>query len=572
MPEISAFFMGRDANCAPSEGRARKPIHGNFRVASTVDGDLHCPPMPVHRGNKSTAWAWLAAVLAVAAVLRTVPAPQWELGDAENYSAVAWRMSQGGTVVGTYAGPPHKPGEGMGPRAFAIRPGVTFPASLAFRVLPPGAWAAAAWPLLLGLSEVVLAFLLGRRLAGDAVGLIAALMIATMPQSVVAGRTLMADMPAAVLAGWAVLAFLAGAAATRGAGSMAFGAAAGALLGCSWLAKETVVLMAPAFAVVALVAPDATTKARWRTAAAAIAVFLAVVACESWVYARITGDWMFRAHELARNFEQCRENFWYQASRSTQASSLGIGGGLLDRLAVVGPSAILLCRPSLGIGVVSIGAAAFARWRGHRTMTVALAWLAMLALAFNFGSTSPSAYRPIPPFSTYLYALILPGCLVVAGMLGRELESARALPGSGRRAIAPLACIVALAAAYAAASVALVQRNARASEDLREAARVIPSCARVATDCSSRLTLSLYLTGRPDIAPSVGAFDDPSSVASAEYVVLAPERVHSLHDRYGYELPGAVRQLDDWDELLHTPTVTVFVRRADTSGRIASSE
>ena len=509
--------------------------------------------------------AWLAAVLVIAGVLRTVPAPQWELGDAENYSAVAWRMSQGGAVVGTYAGPPHKPGEAMGPRAFAIRPGVTFPASLAFRVLPPGAWAAAAWPLVIGLSEVLLAFLLGRRLAGDAAGLIAASMVATMPQSVVAGRTLMADMPAAVLAGWAVLAFLAGASATRGGRNLAFGAAAGVLLGCSWLAKETVVLMAPAFTVIAIVAPDSTATARRRTAAAAIAVFLAVVACESLVYARITGDWMFRSHELARNFEQCRENFWYQASNSAQASSLGIGGGLLDRLAVVGPSAILLCRPSLGIGAMALCAAAFARWRGHRTMTVGLAWLGMLALAFNFGSTSLAAYRPIPPFSTYLYALILPGSLVVAGMLASELGSSR----TRRRAVA---CIVALAAAYSAASVAVVQRNARASEDLREAARAIPPSARVATDCSSRLALSLYMTGSPEIAPSVSLFDDMPSAESAEFVVLAPDRVRSLHDRYGYELPQTIRRLDDRDALLRTPTVILFARRRNAPRDVTSSE
>jgi 4-amino-4-deoxy-L-arabinose transferase-like glycosyltransferase len=504
----------------------------------------------------------LVAIMFVALALRTVPAPHWETGDAENYSAVAWRMSQGERVVGTYAGPPHKPDESMGPRAFAIRPGVTFPASIAFRVLPAGAWAAAAFPLVIGLSEVLLAFLLGRRFGGNAAGLIAALMVATIPQSVVAGRALMADMPAAVLAAWAILAFVTGAAACTTFRSAAFGAAAGVLLGCSWLSKETLLLMTPALAAVAMAAPASEPSRRWTTVMAAAAGLMAVVACESMAYAHLTGDWMFRVHELSRNFEQCRENFWYQASASANASALGIGGSLTERLVVAGPTAILLCRPSMGICLCALVAAACARWRGRPLAAVPLCWLAGLALAFNFGSTSLSAYRPLPPFSNYLYPLVLPGALVIAGVLAAELEATNAAATADvRRRAWLLAAVASMGLAYAAAAVAVNRRNSQASDDILQAARALPESACVATDFSSRLTLSLFMTGTPDIGPCVVSYEDCKDLGTADYLVVIPDRLRSLGDRYGYEPPGELRVLDQWDTFVEAPTLSVFVRR-----------
>lgn len=496
----------------------------------------------------------------IALALRTVPAPHWETGDAENYSAVAWRMSQGEPVVGTYAGPPHKPGESMGPRAFAIRPGVTFPASLAFRVLPAGAWAAAAFPLVIGLSEVLLAFLLGRRFAGNPAGLIAALMVATIPQSVVAGRALMADMPAAVLAAWAVLAFVTGAAACTTLRSAAFGATAGVLLGCSWLSKETLVLMAPALAAVAMAAPASEQARRWTTVTAAAAGLMAVVICESLAYAHLTGDWMFRVHELSRNFEQCRENFWYQASASANASALGIGGSLAERLLVAGPMAILLCRPSMCICLCALLAAACAHWRGRQQAEVPLYWLAALALAFNFGSTSLTAYRPLPPFSNYLYPLVLPGTLVIAGVLAAEVQAAAATADVRRRTWL-LAAVASMGLAYAAAAVAVNRRNSQASNDILQAARTLPASACVATDFSSRLTLSLFMTGNPDIGPCVVSYEDCKDLGTADYLVVIPDRLRSLGERYGYKRPSELWVLDQWETLVEAPTLTVFVRR-----------
>ncbi|NBQ15762.1 MAG: hypothetical protein EBU31_14430 [Proteobacteria bacterium] len=216
----------------------------------------------------------------------------------------------------------------------------------------------------------------------------------------------------------------------------------------------------------------------------------------------------------------------------------------------------------MGICLCALVAAACARWRGRPLAAVPLCWLAGLALAFNFGSTSLSAYRPLPPFSNYLYPLVLPGALVIAGVLAVELEATTAAATADvRRRAWLLAAVASMGLAYAAAAVAVNRRNSQASEDILQAARALPASACVATDFSSRLTLSLFMTGTPDIGPCVVSYEDCKDLGTADYLVVIPDRLRSLGDRYGYEPPGELRMLDQWDTFVEAPTLSVFVRR-----------
>jgi hypothetical protein len=373
----------------------------------------------------------------------------------------------------------------------------------------------------------------------------------------------MADMPAAVLAAWAILAFMTGAATSSAFRSATYGAMAGVLLGWSWLSKETLLLMAPALAAVAVAAPASGETRRRTTIVAAAAGLMAVVACESMAYAHLTGDWMFRVHELSRNFEQCRENFWYQTSASLNHSGLGMGGSLAERLLLAGPTAIMLSRPSMCICLCALLSTAFARWRGHPQAVVPLCWLAALALAFNFGSTSLSAYRPLPPFSHYLYPLVLPGVLVIAGVLAAELDTTGATMGYARRRAWLLSMIASMGLTYAAAAVAVNWRNSQATNDLIQAARVLPASACVATDFRSRLTLSLFMTGTPELGACVVSYEDCADMGTADYLVVIPERLRYLAGQYGYEPPRVLRMLNQWVPLVEMQTLTVFVRRGN---------
>ncbi len=79
----------------------------------------------------------LLLIFAVGITLRMAPLPHYMWGDSANYTAIAWHMAQDRSVIGCYNGPPHKLGEVLGPRAFGLRLGLTFPASLVLRFLPP---------------------------------------------------------------------------------------------------------------------------------------------------------------------------------------------------------------------------------------------------------------------------------------------------------------------------------------------------------------------------------------------------------------------------------------------------
>ncbi len=493
-------------------------------------------------------WA-LPAVLLVAVLLRSIPAPAWGVSDAENYAAIAWRMSRSLPVVGEYAGPPHKPDERMGPRAFAIRPGVTFPASLVFRALPVNGRTAALYPLALGLSEVVLAFLLARRFAGPAAGVAAALLVATIPQAVIDGRLLRADLPSAAFAGWGAWAFLAALDRRSTAGIAAAGAGAGLLLGASWLSKETLVLMAPALIAAGAIAgwPRARTAAV--AAASCAAGLAAVMAAESAFYAHRTGDPLFRFHELMRNFEQCRENFWRHGEGAGKSSV-----AIAWRLLLDGPATLLLSRPALGIGTAAL-AAGWWSIRRHRAALVPFAWLALLAVAFNFGSTSISEYRPLPTLSTYHYAMVLPGCVLLG--VTAKLASTKC-PRKAAAAVGVLACT------YAIASVAVIHRNQRTCADMQVAVRAIPAGASVLTDYSSRMMLSYHLDGAPEISPRVRRLESVAEGTSGDFLLLVPGRLRDLQNLYGYRAPiGMVADLG-WRPVIELGTLTLYRRELES--------
>ena len=504
----------------------------------------------------------LVGVLLLGAALRVVPAPHWHESDPENYAAIAWRLSQGDPAAGRYTGPPHKPDETIGPRAFAIRPGLTVPVSWLMRLFAPTGWTIAAYPLLLGLSEILLAYLLGSLLWNRWAGVLAALAVATLPLAVLHARVLQPDLPAAVLVGWAVYAGLRAMAARRRQGALGLGLGAGLLLGLSWLTKETVVLALPALAGLLAVHFRESRRRVLLVAGTGLCGLLAVVAAESAAYHRTRGDALFRFHELARNFEQCRENFFYRDSPAYGWTESSYRRVLATRLGYSGPRTLLFGVHSLALGFLACCAAVLL-WRTRTPRLAApLTWFGLLLLAFNFGSTSWSHYRPLVPFPHYFYPIVLPAALLLAAGLEVAIRKLRALTPRWPWLPSGGACaVLVLFAVYGGASCRWNVQIRRTPQAFAALAAELPSEAVVATDFRTRFTLSYYRTGVPEFSEQTVSLQDPAAVAKAEYLLVRPQWLAWLRDRYGYEIPtDATPPAELWTLVQTRADLQVFQR------------
>ncbi|MBO1330983.1 glycosyltransferase family 39 protein [Streptomyces sp. VRA16 Mangrove soil] len=129
--------------------------------------------------------------------------------------------------------------------------------SLALRA-HPGDWAARAVPALLGTATVAMTYALGRRLYGRRAGIVAALLLAVMPYHVVVSRQVLLDAPMTLGATAALYCVARYAESPSPRGLLA----TGAVLGLTFLAKETsIVLLGSLYAFFAL---TPSVRTRWR--------------------------------------------------------------------------------------------------------------------------------------------------------------------------------------------------------------------------------------------------------------------------------------------------------------------
>jgi hypothetical protein len=142
-----------------------------------------------------------------------------------------------------------------------------------------------------------------------------------------------------------------------------------------------------------------------------------VLLAEMLVYYRATGDWLFHVHETERNYHQYPNAFFVAGSRLADPDGGGYSRALVRRLLLGGPMTIFrnaqfLYLPLLA-GIVSLHAA----YRRDRRFLLPALWFVSLVLMFNFFSSSFSSYVPLVLFDRYLYPILLPGIVLVAGFL-----------------------------------------------------------------------------------------------------------------------------------------------------------
>jgi 4-amino-4-deoxy-L-arabinose transferase-like glycosyltransferase len=170
---------------------------------------------------------------------------------------------------------------------FGLRWGLTLPLAAVQAVGGGGERVTALVPLAYSLVAILLAFALGRRLAGERAGLVAAAVVTVLPLDVLAASDLHADLAASVFLALAMYLALRGERTERRA--PAWFALAGVSLAVATLTKESSIALAAVLLVWGV-------RRRWpRAAAAAVAAgFAVVVAVDTAWLAWVTGDWLYR--------------------------------------------------------------------------------------------------------------------------------------------------------------------------------------------------------------------------------------------------------------------------------------
>ncbi len=381
--------------------------------------------------NNHKTWAHrlsAVAIVALALVLRLNSFQGWSDSDPRVYTIRAYDLAQGPIHLPTYPKP----------SLFSLRIGVNAPASVFIRLFGFSKITIVAYPFLISICALLMGYAFARTLISPLAGLICLFLLSIIPLDLTQSSLLLPDLIAAFWGNAAVvLAFLCLREKNKPQTAL-LAIAAGVLLGMSWLCKATVVYLGP-FILLIFIFPivPSDNKSRWRKlcflAIGAFAVF-AIETC--FLYYR-TGDILFRFHTTERNYE--RHAVWFFSWESGHYLRT-----VLIRLFWTGPK-IMLWSSELGrIPAFGLLGAVWVIMHRRRQLLFPAIWLVSLLLLFNFGSASLTSYQPLRLFSRYLYPLLLPSCLLIAGLISFPFTPAiKSELGRKRRfwALAVLACV-----------------------------------------------------------------------------------------------------------------------------------
>jgi 4-amino-4-deoxy-L-arabinose transferase-like glycosyltransferase len=242
--------------------------------------------------------------------------------------------------------------------------------------------------MLVSLASTVLAYLCGRLLFSEDVGLFAAFLWAILPIDIQLATTLLPDPAAALWQNTALL--LLYVAVTGGSSSRArffLSCLSGVAAGVSWLTKETILYAAPLFAAVALCGATKRRSALLWAAACALC-FFGVLGIESWVYYSRVGDPLFRFHEMSRNYELYKSWFFAEGSRYGWKAGEDYHWAVVKRVLWTGPRTILFSTAFLGYTLIAALVAGADSAVGRRKRRLTSGWFLYLCAVFNFGSSA----------------------------------------------------------------------------------------------------------------------------------------------------------------------------------------
>jgi hypothetical protein len=309
----------------------------------------------------------------------------------------------------------------------SLRLALLLPVALLFRVFPTAEFVAVLYPMALSFGTIILVWLIGRRLYGEAAGLFAAFVLATFPADVVYGTMLLPDIAVPFwlsLAVWALLVAEDGGARVRW-----WYAASGFAVFLAFITRENSYYFALFFV------PLAFSAARWRKGLwCAVAGFVVPVILLYGLYGLKSGDFLFNLH-LAQHY---RDEYMSQGrippndqNRFTlifymmPVFTRGFQGG----------KGLLSSMYGL-IFYVGIPCLVYTAFRGMRrekpSWMVPGWWFLVVYLFLEFGTVSFSEYRMMQKLPRFLLTLTPPMAIAFGAVLA-EATGFRPFAGSNAK-------------------------------------------------------------------------------------------------------------------------------------------
>ena len=359
----------------------------------------------------------LGAIVGLALLLRIYFFAGYIGLDDGEYARFAYELANGQFRFGEYEGP----------AVFPLRWAVFYPPSLLVAMLGLGEWSIALYPLALSIAGLLMCYLCAATLFDRKIGLIAATLYAMNPLDVREATRLLPDLPAAVYAsaGIVVLLLLIRKSIYRSREVLMAGVLAGILFGLSWLCKETVAFFVLTCAALLFIYTRRQPKMGLQLWLAVGAGSLFVLVAEAATYAIVAGDWLYRFHEIERNYQQWPNSFFTEGSNFGWAEGSSRAVALVKRLFISGPKHVLLNGDFLYMPLVAFLGCARAIYARDREFILPAVWLISLVLMFNFASSSVSSYSPLPLFNRYYYPILFPSVVVAAALIGKLIFGAK---------------------------------------------------------------------------------------------------------------------------------------------------
>lgn len=334
--------------------------------------------------------------------------------DSAEYARIAKQMVDGTYSIGTYEGPP----------VFSLRVGILFPTVLLFYFFGVSEWLMVFFPFCLSILSTLLAYACARHLFGPSAGLIAAAIWAIFPADISYNATkLLPDLPSAFFASLGVVCilFLIRLRTECRLTILLGGVFTGSLFGVSWLCKANVIFLIP-FCILLLFI---TIKANWKRDIylwVGIAIGSSgLLFAEMLVYYSLTGDLMFRFHEIERNSLLFKDGFFTEGSRWGWPEGGSYYIALIKRLFLIGPKTIFLNSQFLYLPLLGVIASLYALYCKDKLFLIPGLWLITLCFMYSFSTTSFSYYAPMVLYQRYLYPIYLPAIVLVSGFIVKLL-------------------------------------------------------------------------------------------------------------------------------------------------------
>jgi 4-amino-4-deoxy-L-arabinose transferase-like glycosyltransferase len=479
-------------------------------------------------------WIVFVGFISIALLLRTIGFQGYSDSDPHTYTVYANDLAHGTLQfprVGDH-GPPKGPQNGL------ARPGLYGPVAILVKTFGLSELTIAVYPLLASVVTLLLAYVLARSLYGPLAGLLGIGLLAVLPYDVQQASILQPDPLAAFWANVGVVLTYFGLTRDRVYHSTAFTFLAGVSFGISWVCKESVVYLVPCVGILILcLRREATFRTRVRWLVSVGIGSMAVLVAETLSYRAITGDPLFHFHVMK---DYCDFNVWCfdQSSTVFGWESGQYAKVLFKRLVVYGPKEIFN-----SFNALPVFAAIALAWGivfRHGKYAMPGIWFVTLVLMYNFASTSLEVYRPLPILERYMYPLILPSVLLVAGFLADHLEYE---PDSAvRRERAFLAWTLVTVFCVQNATEMRYVLGSRPEASARAVADKLHKTDIVYTDYRTAYNLVFFRTGTllPSTETRPYEHVDSEAMEAEAYVLIDKQRTALLNKAYYYRPPPFV--------------------------------